>query len=198
MDEFDVRSSSGQLSADGMSLIRGDIKVEWCDIGEGLDGDYNPTNPKDVLLLRFYVSQRDIDGVWADVQDGSYCTLMPVGTDSAYLAWGLQAIMAAAEQPSPKHELEAMSWMTPAWADRDGAYVPQNAAAAYDASAQTGKQTLDRYGNLHSATRHTGLHTITFTAVELDELEQLLIDRVYGTDNPPKFLVDLLFRLENL
>lgn len=64
------------------------IRVEFEAIGEGLGGDYNPDDPDDVELLRFYVSVKaehmtddmegpDDYGYWTP-QDSSYCTHVPV------------------------------------------------------------------------------------------------------------------------
>ena len=50
------------------------VDIEW--IGEGNEGDYDPTDSEDVPLLRFDVSKRNADGEWEQVQDGSYCTLL--------------------------------------------------------------------------------------------------------------------------
>lgn len=74
------------------------LKVELADIGEGFNGDYNPDDPQDVPLVRFYVYERegadalacendmpDNDG-WVPVRESSCCTGIPVD--------------------SPRHELE--------------------------------------------------------------------------------------------
>lgn len=47
------------------------VDVSW--IGEGLDGDYDPTEDEDHPLLRYDV-QRLVEGEWEDVDGGSYCT----------------------------------------------------------------------------------------------------------------------------
>lgn len=38
---------------------RGPIRVAWVCLGEGYNGDYDPTNPEDELLLRFNLSVKD-------------------------------------------------------------------------------------------------------------------------------------------
>ena len=58
-------------------LIRDNIKVELVELGEGLSGDYNPDDPNDIELLRFYVAIHKGDD-WEDIDDASYCTQMPV------------------------------------------------------------------------------------------------------------------------
>ena len=51
------------------------IKVEFVNIGEGYWGDYNPENPDDVNLLRFYVYFKpENEKEWQAVEDASYCT----------------------------------------------------------------------------------------------------------------------------
>jgi len=40
-----------------MNLIKNNIMVEWVELGEGLSGDYNPDDPKDIELLRFDIKR---------------------------------------------------------------------------------------------------------------------------------------------
>jgi hypothetical protein len=60
-----------------MELQRGSVKVEWVELGEGVSGDYDPTDPDDVELLRF-----DFYGLgeWRPVLDTSYCTRVSIDT----------------------------------------------------------------------------------------------------------------------
>ena len=53
------------------------IKVEFLNIGEGYNGDYNPQDPDDEPLIRFDVSICE-DGQWREVDDASYCTKLKV------------------------------------------------------------------------------------------------------------------------
>jgi hypothetical protein len=56
-------------------IIRGNVKIEWVNLGEGFDGDYDPENPDDRNLLRFEVYRNE--GIeWVAIEDGSYCTLV--------------------------------------------------------------------------------------------------------------------------
>lgn len=87
---------------------RGSLTAVWEYIGEGWSGDYNPDDPDDTELLRFSVYRSDIA-----LEDASYCTQMPVGTDEAILRRGLEVILDAAESSSPKRRLEELSWMKP-------------------------------------------------------------------------------------
>ena len=46
-------------------ITRGVVKIEWVNLGEGYDGDYDPENPDDVNLLRFDVSKK-VNGEWTE------------------------------------------------------------------------------------------------------------------------------------
>lgn len=82
--------------------------VSWEDTGEGMSGDYDATDPHDVPLLRFYVEQ---DG--QDVEDGSYCTLIPVGTSQSILDKFSERILDAMQDSSGyKRKLEELTWLT--------------------------------------------------------------------------------------
>jgi hypothetical protein len=49
------------------------VAVEW--LGEGYSGDYVPSDPEDVPLVRF--TARDLTRRGRDAQDVSYCTRVP-------------------------------------------------------------------------------------------------------------------------
>ena len=96
-----------------ISLTDGRYKVEWVRLGEGRDGDYNSSDPTDIEYLRFDVS---FDG--NVVQEGSYCTLMPVGASEDVLKAGLDIVMDRVKSmcdggDCPKKVLEEMSWIGP-------------------------------------------------------------------------------------
>jgi len=100
-----------------MELTLGNYKAQWSDIGEGMDGDYNPDNPDDVALLRFDTYEM-VDGKWESIDDGSYCTAMPVGADESILKAGLEYLLRELSDlggRSPKKMLEGASWMSPDW-----------------------------------------------------------------------------------
>jgi hypothetical protein len=100
----------------------GRVKVTWIDIGEGLSGDYDEEDPDDIPLLRYdtYVHrdkvgnlelEDDGESEWLTLDDGSYCTQVPVDTDSRILK-SLARKMAnqlsdAIDAGSPKKEAEA-------------------------------------------------------------------------------------------
>ena len=56
------------------------VILEYC--GEGYRGDYDPSDPCDVQLLRYSVFYEDEDG---EEQEHSYCTLIPADTDEREL-----------------------------------------------------------------------------------------------------------------
>lgn len=102
------------------SLIESGVKVDLHDeTYEGWNGDYNPDDSEDELLLRFDVSVL-IDNEWEPVDNGSYCTALPatVSTDKINLA--LNIIMrevgdAVRSGYSIKKVCENLSWISPSW-----------------------------------------------------------------------------------
>lgn len=93
---------------DEYTLHRANMAAFWEHIGEGYSGEYNPDDLMDVQLLRFTVYK---DG--EQMEDASYCTQMPVGTDPAILRRGLILVLDVAQGPNPKRGLELLSWMKP-------------------------------------------------------------------------------------
>ncbi len=101
-----------------MELIRDNVKVEWESLGEGHCGDYNPEDPDDEKLLRFYVSVLR-DGEWEEVEDGSHCTLFPESATDEEKRVGLSVLMhrfhkVLMDDPnaSIKKLSEEMSWIS--------------------------------------------------------------------------------------
>jgi len=100
-----------------MEMTLGAYKAEWVDIGEGMDGMYDPENPDDVALLRIDTYEL-VNGEWEMIDDGSYCTAMPVDTPPEILDAGLRVILEELNDlggASAKKTMEGMSWMSPAW-----------------------------------------------------------------------------------
>lgn len=102
-----------------MRVELADIAVEWVDLGEGWNGDYDPSDAGDAPLLRFD-TYRKVDGGWEPFDDGSYCTAMPVGTDEATLRSALWIIADEVHQTfasggSVKKVCEHLSWISPSW-----------------------------------------------------------------------------------
>jgi hypothetical protein len=107
------------------TLTRGRMRIEFANIGEGWDGDYNPDDPEDDNLLRFYV-QFKTNGAWEDVDSASYCTQTPVDTPEPVLHALLTLMMdriydGAAQFAGDLHlkrPCEELSWIEPRWVDR--------------------------------------------------------------------------------
>lgn len=98
-------------------LIRGKVKVEWVNLDEGNNGDYDPEDPSDENLLRFDVSHM-VNNEWVEVPDGSYCTQMPALCGDNILEAGLKTIMDAiyddvSAHGRAKRTCEEMSWIAP-------------------------------------------------------------------------------------
>lgn len=54
-------------------IIRNNVRIDWVNLNEGYDGDYDPTDENDKNLLRFDVYRFD-GKEWTAIDDGSYCT----------------------------------------------------------------------------------------------------------------------------
>ena len=81
-----------------MELIKGKVRVEWVELGEGMLGAYNPDDPDDVELLRFDVSRLE-EGEWIDPGDASYCTLFPADASDELKMAGLRLLMNSVYEP---------------------------------------------------------------------------------------------------
>lgn len=55
------------------AIIRENVRIDWVNLNEGRNGDFNPQDENDENLLRFDVSRLE-DGQWRQVENGSYCT----------------------------------------------------------------------------------------------------------------------------
>jgi hypothetical protein len=103
------------------SLVKDNVKIEWVDLGEGWDGDYNENDPNDQELLRFDVySRKRKNGAWEAVDDASYCTQVPLKTPRPVLNKLLQHLMDNIEPAitggwSVKKLCERLSWISPEW-----------------------------------------------------------------------------------
>lgn len=82
--------------------------VEFTYIDEGWGGFYDEDDRDDEQLIRFYV-QTKIDGEWVDLEDGSYCTQLNIDTPANLLEIFAEHLANAADNISPKRELE---WLT--------------------------------------------------------------------------------------
>ena len=113
-----------------IEVQRGDIKVSFEYIGEGYCGDYTGEED-DVPFMRFYTWQKEYvddpdtgidhpDWNWKEVEDGSYCTQVPVDTPKETLekmAWAILDRMEEAikECDSVKKTGEECSWVDESW-----------------------------------------------------------------------------------
>ena len=98
-------------------ITRGDVMIEWVNLGEGYDGDYDEENPDDVNLLRFDVSKK-VNGEWVEVEDGSYCTQVPARTNHDTLRRILASFMNeiyddVVSVGKAKRTCERLSWTSP-------------------------------------------------------------------------------------
>lgn len=115
----------------GHSVERGDIRVEWEDLGESIEGgEWMDDEPIENSVLRFYVRRRDTspdaesygDG-WEDIEDASYCTSFPAETttmeerDQALRLILDRVYDQAAAGESIKKICELLSWIDPSWLD---------------------------------------------------------------------------------
>lgn len=105
-------------------LERGDCRIDWDELGEGLSGEYHPDDPDDVELLRFTVYRRtanpDYPDGWQPVDDASYCTLVRADIEAPQRLELLNLLMdvfhdpVVADQPVKKLG-ERMSWINRFW-----------------------------------------------------------------------------------
>lgn len=65
-------------------IIRDNVRIEWVNLDEGNDGDYDSSDPEDENLLRFDVSRFD-GKEWEAISDGSYCTQVSATTPQQIL-----------------------------------------------------------------------------------------------------------------
>ena len=112
-----------------MELIRGDVKVELEFIGEGVSGDYSPSDPHDEPLMRFTVYGRPGDHTWPGLEwgspnedgwhafsDASYCTNirddLPESKKAEYLSQIMDEVYPdASTGKSIKRLCEKLSWI---------------------------------------------------------------------------------------
>jgi len=107
-------------------VTRGRIKVELENIGEGRSGDYQPSDPEDVPLMRFSVcrkvagNDRFLGQEWEQLDDASYCTQIPATSPQVMLHRLAQYLLDVVYEPandghSIKKICERLSWIEPEW-----------------------------------------------------------------------------------
>jgi hypothetical protein len=100
-----------------IEVIKDNIRLVWEDIGEGWSGDYNDEDPDDTPLLRFSIDWREnANSDWEGLNDASYCTGLPIDTDTDTLCEYAESIIASLsstkEKPTGyKRTLERWSWL---------------------------------------------------------------------------------------
>lgn len=102
---------------DDLSLRTPNLRVDWDNIGEGLSGDFDSSNPADLNLLRFTVYERGAQG-WQEIDSASYCTRVPADTPQPKLIELLGRILGEVEAAidsgaSVKRTCEELSWLDP-------------------------------------------------------------------------------------
>jgi hypothetical protein len=95
-------------------FTHGRYKVIWEDIGEGYEGEYNPDDPNDEHLLRFYIERMDSHGHWNELPDSSYCTVIPVDTTYKVLETYASLLLTAVETQGSGYRrvLQGLTWLT--------------------------------------------------------------------------------------
>ncbi len=89
-------------------IMKGTWMVELTHIGEGWSGEYDPNDPNDDPLIRFYVSRyNESQAEWEDIADGSYCTAMTIDASREKLEAFAWQIMSAF---GDKRRLQELSW----------------------------------------------------------------------------------------
>ena len=73
-------------------IIRNNVRIDWVNLNEGNDGDYDPTDKYDENLLRFDVYRYD-GKEWTAIEDGSYCTQVTADTPQVTLVEHLRHFM---------------------------------------------------------------------------------------------------------
>lgn len=100
-----------------ISLIKGNVRVNFESIGEGLQGEYDPTDPDDIDLIRFSVDRdANLINYWTYVDDSSYCCQYPTDCTDEQKVEGLMKVMGAIYKPvtngeSIKKICEKLSWI---------------------------------------------------------------------------------------
>ena len=114
--ELIAAARNPDLSFTEIECVRGDFKVVWEALGEGLSEFFDPEDPDDYPHLRFSCYQRAQEAtqdpaVWDERIDASYCTRLPISTPPALLEKAAQPILDAIEHSSYKRRLEELSWL---------------------------------------------------------------------------------------
>jgi len=104
------------------TAVKGLVMVELDYIGEGIDGDYNPSNPHDEPLMRFAVYRRE-GCLWEAIDDSSYCTQVLATETNEILdrvaLYILEEVFEPVKDGHPIKKLcERLSWLERKWLDK--------------------------------------------------------------------------------
>lgn len=88
------------------------VDFVFVELGEGYEGEYDPTDPEDVEFLRLDYMQ---DGEEVE----SLCTNLPVSLTAEERERALDMVRAFAARPrvGPRTVVEVFSWADPSWLD---------------------------------------------------------------------------------
>lgn len=92
----------------------GRLRVVLEYLGEGWNGEFNPSRPSDAPLVRFTVAERDHDGDFQDLEGSSFCTSIPITTPPALLDAFAARIMARVVAGLVGKDLAPLTWVTAA------------------------------------------------------------------------------------
>ncbi|UTC28492.1 hypothetical protein GURKE_04900 [Brevundimonas phage vB_BpoS-Gurke] len=106
----DLPETTAQIDAPDLREENGDDAVILEYIGEGFQGDYDPTDPGDEPLMRVSIERRGPDG-WAYVEDSSYCTQISARASEAGKRLAMTYILNSLPSGSVKRYMERMSWI---------------------------------------------------------------------------------------
>ena len=119
-------ASSPEFESYYPELIQDNVRVEWDgSCPEGVRGEYNPDDPEDIHLLRFYIFRKEEDE-WVACDDASYCTNFPADATHDQKMTALKIIMNEVYDTvhegvsSIKKCCERLSWIGLDWLEEEG------------------------------------------------------------------------------
>lgn len=102
--------------SDPILIKIGDYRLTFLDDGEGLNGRYDPDNPNDIPVMRFFIEQHD-GSSWEPIENTSHCTRVSARLPKKELEfaarWILRHFMRAlAYCSSVKRASAGLSWIS--------------------------------------------------------------------------------------
>lgn len=105
-------------------LTRGNLRVEWTNLGEGRHELYDPNEPSDVNFLRLDVTERQPNGQF-EAPDGAECSVCTAITAAATKDQQIECLILAMDKLEPVYErtdfynlkgtIDTLSWMDLGW-----------------------------------------------------------------------------------